>query len=148
MFETIKEKIKQRVANSMLVKNLNMLLFAAGESIDTRSIKPMNEAQEVVIASAPNAMLGMMWVAVSSILSIVVGSFLLYIGLFLNATVVNSLPAVNDAAYNATLASTKSNVNTGFTVIGIMFIIIGASGCIVVLMSMIGSIGGGVPGRR
>ncbi len=38
--------------------------------------------------------------------------------------------------------SSKSNTMTGYLIIGIMFIIIGAIGCITVLMTMIGSIGG------
>ncbi len=139
MFETIKTKVMQ----SHFMKTLSVLLFAASASVDAKNMQPLMAAQRDIVKNAPNAMLGMMWVVVGSVLAIVVGSFLLYIGLFLNATVVNSLPAVQDAAYNTTLASTKSNVNTGFTVIGIMFIIIGASGCIVVLMSMIGTIGGG-----
>lgn len=94
-----------------------------------------------VEAARPNGVLAMMWVAVGAILALIVGSFLLYIGLFLNATVVNSLPVINDAAYNATLSGVKTNVNTGFTITGIIFIIIGAAGCIVVILSMVGAIG-------
>lgn len=40
-------------------------------------------------------------------------------------------------------ASTKTNVMTGYTVMGILFIIIGAAGCILGLMSVVGYVGGG-----
>jgi hypothetical protein len=43
----------------------------------------------------------------------------------------------------AAWATTKANVMTGYTVIGIIFIIIGAAGCILGLMSLVGYVGGG-----
>jgi len=78
-------------------------------------------------------------VVVGSVMALVVGSVFLYIGLFVNATVYNAIPTAGlSAADNTTLAGVKTNVNTGFTLMGIVIIVIGAAGIISVLLGMAG----------
>lgn len=122
------------------IKQSTKLMISAAMSGDMKMAKDM---PTMIQATAPNATMGMLFLVVGSVMALVVGGFMTYIGLFLNASINNSLPAVNDAAYNTTLATTRSNINTGYTVIGILFIIIGASGCILALMSVVGYVGGG-----
>jgi NADH:ubiquinone oxidoreductase subunit 3 (subunit A) len=121
------------------IKQSMKLMLSAAMSGD---IKYAREMPTMIQATAPNATMGMLFLVVGSVMALVVGGFMAYIGLFLNASINNSLPSVNDAAYNTTLATTRANINTGYTVIGIMFIIIGAAGCILALMSVVGMVGG------
>jgi uncharacterized membrane protein len=81
-------------------------------------------------------------ILIASIMAVIIGGIMLYIGLFVNAVVSSSIPVVNDANYNTTLSTTKTNVNTAFTLLGIILIVGGAAGIIAVLM---GFGGGGRP---
>jgi NADH:ubiquinone oxidoreductase subunit 3 (subunit A) len=125
------------------IKQSMKLMISAAMSGDIEYARKM---PAMIQATAPNATMGMLFLVVGSVMALVVGGFMAYIGLFLNASINNSLPSVNDAAYNVTLATTRANINTGYTVIGIMFIIIGAAGCILALMSVVGMVG--VAGRQ
>ena len=84
-----------------------------------------------------NAFLG---IVIMSVMSLVVGSVFLYIGIFVNAVVYDSIPTGSlTADDNTTLAGVKTNVNTAFTLGGIIMIVIGAAGIISVLMGMVPS---------
>ncbi len=122
------------------IKQSTKLMISAVMSGDIKNVKA---SHQMVQETAPNATMGMLFLVVGSVMALVVGGFMTYIGLFLNASINNSLPAVADSTYNTTLATTRANINTGYTVIGILFIIIGASGCILALMSVVGMVGGG-----
>jgi hypothetical protein len=88
-----------------------------------------------VAALTKNAFLG---VVIMSVMSLVVGSVFLYIGIFVNAVVYNAIPTAGlDASDNTTLTGVKTNVNTAFTLGGIIMIVIGAAGIISVLLGMV-----------
>ena len=60
---------------------------------------------------------------IMGIMGIIVGAAMLYIGLFITVTISAAIPPVEDAAYNTTLATVKSNVNTAFTVLGLALLV-------------------------
>jgi hypothetical protein len=77
-------------------------------------------------------------VVIMSVMSLVVGSVFLYIGIFVNTVVYNAIPTAQmTTADNATMAGVKTNVNTAFTLGGIIMIVIGAAGIISVLLGMV-----------
>ena len=77
-------------------------------------------------------------IVVMSVMSLVVGSVFLYICLFVNVTVFNAIPTGSlTAADNTTLLGIKTNVNTAFTLGGIIMIVVGAAGIISVLLGMV-----------
>ena len=79
-------------------------------------------------------------VLVASIMAVVIGSVMLYIGLFVGATVYAAIPSGKlSNADNDTLAGIKSNVNTAFSILGIIMIVGGAAGIISVLMGSFGA---------
>lgn len=59
---------------------------------------------------------------VGSIMGIIVGGVMIYIGLFMTATVNTVMPGVNDSDYNATKTKTSGYINTAFTLLGIVLV--------------------------
>lgn len=120
MFESIKRFVKN-------------VLAAGHAGIDTHN--PLAAAQMMKAAYPKNAFMA---VLVGSIMAVVVGSVMLYVGLFASVTVYNAIPTGSlSAADNTTLADVKSNVNTAFTLLGIVLIVGGAGGIISVLLGFV-----------
>lgn len=116
------------------VKGFVKNIMAAGKlSIDTKD--PMAAAEFMKTAYPKNAFMA---VLVGSIMAVVVGSIMLYVGLFASITVYNAIPTANlTAADNTTLQGVKTNVNTAFTLLGIVLIVGGAGGIIAVLLGFV-----------
>lgn len=134
MFELLKEKIRR---NLMKNKAANALMCVALAAMTGNKVHAQNVMQIESTKLTKNAFLG---IVIMSVMSLVVGSVFLYIGIFVNATVYNSIPTgTMDATDNATLEGVKTNVNTAFTLGGIIMIVIGAAGIISVLLGMVPS---------
>ena len=136
MYQLSKEKITRNLQKSKLANAMMALLAAAMTGNKTHADTVMRiEATKLT----KNAFLG---VVVMSVMSLVVGSVFLYIGIFVNTTVYNAIPVPTtnttaDLEFNATMLGVKTNVNTAFTLGGIIMIIIGAAGIITVLLGMV-----------
>ena len=89
-----------------------------------------------------NAMMG---VVLGGVFTVFVGAIMIYAGLFGVATLRNALPGVNDSNYNASLASVSSNVNSAFTILGVVLIFVGIGAILAAVMGFIP--GGRTPGR-
>jgi len=132
LFEMVKEKIARNLQKSKLANATIALLAAAmtGDKVHADTVMRI-EATKLT----KNAFLG---VVIMSVMSLVVGSVFLYIGLFVNTVVYNAIPTASfTAADNTTLLGVKTNVNTAFTLGGIIMIVIGAAGIITVLLGMV-----------
>lgn len=132
MLELLKEKIKRNLAKSKVANAIMTLIIAAMTGNKTHAENVMRiEAGKLT----KNAFLG---IVIMSVMSLVVGSVFLYIGIFVNTTVYNAIPTSGfNATDNTTLAGIKANVNTAFTLGGIIMIVIGAAGIISVLLGMV-----------
>ena len=98
-------------------------IFADAMSGDVAQFRNDHE-KHMAEAREQNAYLA---IVIMSVMSLVVGSTFLYIGLFVNVTVYNAIPTGTlTAADNTTLSGIKTNVNTAFTLGGIIMIVIGA----------------------
>ncbi len=127
--------IKQRIMNSWLGILMIGLIASAMTGNKAATKTAFDSACIVVERRVKNAYLA---IVIMSVMSLVVGSTFLYIGLFVNTTVYNAIPTGDmSAADNTTLAGIKTNVNTAFTLGGIIMIVIGAAGIISVLLGMV-----------
>lgn len=112
-----------------------VLVVAAAASTGNKQYAESVMDMEAEAIATQNAFLG---IVIMSVMSLVVGSVFLYIGIFVNAVVYNAIPTAGlDASDNATLTGVKTNVNTAFTLGGIIMIVIGAAGIISVLLGMV-----------
>lgn len=112
-------------------------LYCAVLSGDVRQVK---NAQNYILLETKERypQNAFMAVLVGSIMAVVVGSIMLYVGLFASVTVYNAIPTGSlTAADNTTLAGVKTNVNTAFTLLGIVLIVGGAGGIIAVLLGFV-----------
>ena len=118
------------------IGSLMAMLIASAMTGDRQATQRNFEyASDVVAKKVHNAFLG---IVITSVMALVVGSVFLYIGLFLNVTVYNAIPTSGlTAADNTTLLGIKTNVNTAFTLGGIIMIVIGTAGIISVLLGMV-----------
>jgi len=132
LFELLKEKIKR---NLMKSKALNAMLTITMAAMTGNKVHAQNVMQIEATKLTRNAFLG---IVIMSVMSLVVGSVFLYIGIFVNTTVYNAIPTAGmTASDNTTLQGVKTNVNTAFTLGGIIMIVIGAAGIISVLLGMV-----------
>ena len=111
------------------------MLTVALAAMSGNRVHATNVMQIEATKLTKNAFLG---IVIMSVMSLVVGSVFLYIGKFVNTTVYNAIPTGSmTAADNTTLSGVKTNVNTAFTLGGIIMIVIGAAGIISVLLGMV-----------
>jgi len=135
LFETLKEKLKRNLTrNKAIMAMLHVVLASmTGNRVHTNNVMQI-EATKLT----KNAFLG---IVIMSVMSLVVGSVFLYIGIFVSTTVRNAIPTSNatdaDNASTATLNGVSTNVNTAFVLGGIIMIVIGAAGIISVLLGMV-----------
>lgn len=112
--------IKAKITRSYIFQMMLMLLLAAQTAIDTNNPQTFKNTLTFIQkdAKAKNANVTMLTI---SILGIIVGGVMIYIGLFMTATVNNTMPAViNDTGYNDTKQKTASYINTSFTLLGVV----------------------------
>ena len=122
-------------------KRAIMGMYGAAMCGDVKLAKSIGESYLDEVKQDKNAFAGIL---VASIMAVVIGSVMLYIGLFVSVTVYNAIPNGSlTAADNTTLAGIKTNVNTAFTILGIIMIVGGAAGIIAVLLGMAGGRGVG-----
>lgn len=130
-------KIKERIVKTWLGSLMIMLIASALTGNKAATQRNFEYASDVVAQKVHNAFLG---IVITSVMALVVGSVFLYIGLFVNVTVYNAIPTASlTEADNTTLLGIKTNVNTAFTLGGIIMIVIGAAGIISVLLGMVPS---------
>ena len=92
--------------------------------------------KEVVAEYGENAFAAIL---IMSIMAVIVGAVMLIIGIFVTATVSNSIPQGGlTAAQNTTIANANSNISTAFTLLGVILIVGGAGGIIAVLLGFVG----------
>ncbi|PWB55606.1 MAG: hypothetical protein C3F06_02420 [Candidatus Methanoperedenaceae archaeon] len=132
----LKEKIKRNLTKN---KAIMAMLHVAIAAMTGNKVHSQNVMQIEATKLTKNAFLG---IVIMSVMSLVVGSVFLYIGIFVNTTVYNAIPVPTtnttaDLEFNATMAGVKTNVNTAFTLGGIIMIVIGAAGIISVLLGMV-----------
>lgn len=114
--------LKQKISNALMYAQM-------GDG--KRAMDEVQELQETKNGFAA--------ILIGSIMAVVIGAIMLYIGVFVTATVSSSIPTGSlTAADNTTLASVRSNVNTAFTILGIILIVGGAGGIIATLMGFTG----------
>ena len=119
----------------MKSKALNAMLTITMAAMTGNKVHAQNVMQIEATKLTRNAFLG---IVIMSVMSLVVGSVFLYIGIFVNTTVYNAIPTAGmTASDNTTLQGVKTNVNTAFTLGGIIMIVIGAAGIISVLLGMV-----------
>jgi len=127
--------IKRKIMGTWLGSIMAMLIATAMTGDRKATQRSFEYATSVVQSKVHNAFLG---IVITSVMALIVGSVFLYIGLFINVTVYNAIPTSGlTAADNATMLSIKNNVNTAFTLGGIIMIVIGAAGIISVLLGMV-----------
>ncbi len=92
--------------------------------------------KEVVAEYGENAFAAIL---IMSIMAVIVGAVMLIIGIFVTATVSNSIPTAGlTSAQNTTIANANSNISTAFTLLGVILIVGGAGGIIAVLLGFVG----------
>lgn len=129
------EKIRNLVT---LLYSMVITLLAAGN----RAVQTGNSDAFVIDCQKTMEMRGIknafMAVLIGSIMAVVVGAVMLYIGIFTSVTVYNAIPHAGlTAADNTTLSDVKTNVNTAFTLLGIVMIVGGAGGILAVLLNFV-----------
>lgn len=115
------ERIKKKVMSSYIMQMLLLLILAAKQAAETKNPTHYLDVLESVKQDAKerNANVALL---VGSIMGIIVGGVMIYIGLFMTATVNSVMPGVNDSNYNDTKTKTGTYINIAFTLLGIVLV--------------------------